>query len=58
MFNNKTGKIKDDAVLNITRDLIVKGYDVLPKSVNKTITYNNTTYTLSKKQYNQFKKRI
>ncbi len=55
MFNNKTGKIKDDAVLNITRDLIVKGYDVLPKSVNKTITYNNTTYTLSKKQYNQFK---
>lgn len=55
MFNSKTGKIKDDNVMEITRDLIEKGYDVVPKNLSDKITYNNTTYNLTKKQYNAFK---
>ena len=56
MFNAKTGKIKNDEVMEITRDLINKGYNVLPKTLSATITYNNQQIELTKKQYAEFKK--
>ena len=56
MFDSKTGKIRDDKVLAVTRDLIEKGYDVLPKNVNEKISYEGKTYTLTNRQYKQFKK--
>ena len=55
MFDSKTGKIKDDNVLSVTRDLIEKGYDVVPKNLSNKITYNGTTYNLTNKQYKAFK---
>jgi hypothetical protein len=54
LFNNRTGKIKDDKVLDKTRDLIGKGYDVLAKTLNDTITYDGQSYELSQKQYNDY----
>lgn len=56
MFNSRTGKIKDDRVLDTTRELIEQGYDVIPKSVGKTITYDGVEYTLTDKQHKQFTK--
>lgn len=56
MFNSRTGKIKDDKVLEVTRDLIESGYEVLPKSVGNKIVYNSETYNLTKRQHTQFMK--
>ena len=56
MFDSKTGKIRNDKVLTVTRDLIEKGYDVLPKNINKKISYDGIEYTLTNKQHKQFKK--
>lgn len=54
MFNSKTGKIKDDKVLEITRDLIEDGYNVLPKSVGNEVVYDNEKYTLTRNQHDAF----
>lgn len=56
MFDSRTGKIKDDRVLDTTRELIEQGYDVIPKSVGKTITYDGVEYILTDKQHKQFTK--
>ncbi len=56
MFDSRTGKIKDDKVMEVTRDLIEQGYDVLPRVVNKSITYEGVEYTLTDKQHKQFTK--
>ncbi len=57
MFNSRTGKIKDDKVLETMRDLIEAGYtNVLPKSLGDTIIYNNEEIELTNKQYTAFKK--
>lgn len=56
MFDSRTGKIKDDKVMEVTRDLIEQGYDVIPRVVNKAITYEGVEYTLTDKQHKQFTK--
>lgn len=56
MFSSRTGAIKNDKVLSKVRDLIEQGYDVLPKSVSTTITYDDVDYKLTKRQYNNFMK--
>jgi hypothetical protein len=56
MFKSRTGKIKDDNVLDTTRNLIEAGYDVIPKSVGTSITYDGVQYTLTNKQHTQFTK--
>lgn len=55
MFGTKTGKIEDDKVLTTYQHLISNDYDILPKKLNGTLTYNGQQYTLNKKQYNTFK---
>ena len=56
MFSSRAGAIKNDKVLSKVRDLIEQGYDVLPKSVSTTITYDDVDYKLTKRQYNNFMK--
>lgn len=57
MFNSRTGKIKDDKVLETMRDLIEAGYtSVLPKSLGDTIIYNNEKIELTNKQHSIFQK--
>ncbi len=54
MLNNRTGKINSDRLLGTVRELLNKGYDVLPRIINKTITYNGEKITLTNNQYKQF----
>jgi hypothetical protein len=56
MFDSRTGKIKDDKVLKTTKDLIESGYDIMPKVVGKTITYDGESYPLTSRQHTQFSK--
>ena len=56
MFDSRTGKIKDDKVLAEKRALIELGYNVIPKSVGNSITYDGVEYTLSSRQHSQFMK--
>ncbi|GHV02007.1 hypothetical protein FACS1894211_12710 [Clostridia bacterium] len=57
MFNSRTGKIKDDKVLETMRDLIEAGYtNVLPKSLGDEIIHNDEKIELTRKQYENFQK--
>ena len=56
MFDSRTGKIKDDKVLAEKRALIELGYDVIPKSVGDSITYDGVEYKLTSRQHSQFMK--
>lgn len=56
MFDSRTGKIKDDKVLAEKRALIELGYDVIPKSVGDSITYDGIEYKLTSRQHSQFMK--
>ncbi len=55
IFGTKTGKVEDDKVLTTYQHLISNDYDILPRKLNGTVTYNGQQYTLNKKQYNTFK---
>ena len=54
MFDSRTGKIKDDKVLDAKRSLIELGYDVIPKSVGESITYDGVEYKLTSRQHSKF----
>lgn len=54
LFNSRTGKIKDDNMLDMVSDLLGQGYDVLPKTVNSSIIYDGVEYTLTNRQHKQF----
>ena len=56
MFDSRTGKIKDDKVLAEKRALIELGYDVIPKSVGNSITYDGVEYPLTSRQHAKFMK--
>lgn len=56
MFDSRTGKIKDDKVLFEKRALLELGYDVIPKSVGNSITYDGVEYKLTNRQHSQFVK--
>lgn len=56
MFDSRTGKIKDDKVLAEKRALIELGYDVIPKSVGNSVTFDSVEYTLTSRQHTQFMK--
>ena len=55
IFGTKTGKVEDDKVLTTYQHLISNDYDILPRKLNGTVTYNGQQYALNKKQYNTFK---
>ena len=54
LFDDRTGKIKDDKMLDVVSDLLGQGYDVLPRTVNSTITFDGTEYTLTSRQHSKF----
>ena len=54
LFNSRTGKIKDDNMLDVVSDLLGQGYDVLPRTVNSTITYDGVEYNLTNRQHKKF----
>lgn len=54
LFDDRTGKIKDDKMLDVVSDLLGQGYDVLPRTVNSTITFDGTEYTLTNRQHSKF----
>ena len=54
LFDDRTGKIKDDRMLDVVSDLLGQGYDVLPRTVNSTITFDGTEYTLTNRQHSKF----
>lgn len=54
LFDDRTGKIKDDRMLDVVSDLLGQGYDVLPRTVNSTITFDGTEYTLTNRQHTKF----
>lgn len=56
MFDSRTGKIKDDKVLETKRNLIELGYDVIPKSVGGSISYDGVEYNLTSRQHDRFMK--
>ena len=56
LFNSRTGKIKDDNMLDTVSDLLGQGYNVLPRTVNSTITYDGVEYTLTNRQHEKFMK--
>lgn len=56
MLNERVGSIQDSKTQKELNSLVVKGYEVLPKSIGKTITYNGEEITLTSKQKEQFKK--
>ena len=54
LFDDRTGKIKDDRMLDVVSDLLGLGYDVLPRTVNSAITFDGTEYTLTNRQHSKF----
>ena len=52
--NSRTRKIKDDNMLDVVSDLLGQGYDVLPRTVNSTITYDGVEYNLTNRQHKKF----
>lgn len=54
LFDDRTGKIKDDKMLDVVSNLLSQGYDVLPRTVNSTITFDGTEYTLTNRQHSKF----
>ena len=54
LFDDRTGKIKDDRMLDVISDLLGQGYDALPRTVNSTITFDGTEYTLTNRQHSKF----
>lgn len=55
MFEEKNIAITDEKVLKAIKDLKIAGYDVSPRSINETITYNNEEIAMTKKQQDEFK---
>lgn len=56
MLNERVGAIEDSATRKALDELVCKGYEVLPKSIGETITYDGEEITLTSKQREQFKK--
>jgi hypothetical protein len=56
MLDENIGGMDDADARHTMTDLIGKGYDILPRSVGDTITYDDETYELTNRQKNQFKK--
>lgn len=56
MLDENIGGMNDADARHTMTDLIGKGYDILPRSVGDTITYDDETYELTNRQKNQFKK--
>jgi hypothetical protein len=56
MLDENIGGLDDAEARSAMTDLIGKGYDILPRSVGDTITYDDETYELTNRQKNQFKK--
>lgn len=56
MLDENIGGMNDADARHTMIDLIGKGYDILPRSVGDTITYDDETYELTNRQKNQFKK--
>lgn len=54
LFDDRTGKIKDNKMLDAVSDLLGQGYDVLPRTVNSSITFDGTEYTLTNRQHSKF----
>ena len=54
LFDDRTGKIKDDKMLDVVSDLLGQGHDVLPRTVNSTITFDGNEYTLTNRQHSKF----
>lgn len=54
LFDDRTGKIKDDKMLDVVSNLLSQGYDVLPRTVNSTITFDGAEYTLTNRQHSKF----
>jgi hypothetical protein len=55
MTNERVGSIGDSAVSQELNSLVTKGYDVIPRSVGKEITYNGEEISLTSGQRKQFK---
>lgn len=55
MTNERVGSIGDSAVSQELNSLVTKGYDVIPRSVGKEITYNGEEISLTSGQKKQFK---
>ena len=56
MLEDKTGKVRDDNVIETTRYLVSQGYNPMPKSLNKKITYNSEEINLTARQHAEFSK--
>lgn len=55
MTNERVGNIGDSNVSKELNSLVTKGFDVIPRSVGKTITYDGEEKTLTNNQRAQFK---
>lgn len=56
MLDENIGEIEDSASRKELNRLITAEYDVLPRSVNDTVTYQGESYTLNAKEKKAFKK--
>lgn len=56
MLNERVGSIENSKTRKEIDALVSKGYEVLPKSIGETITYEGEKITLTSKQREQFKK--
>jgi len=56
MLNERVGAIQDSSTRKALDELVGKGFDVLPKSIGDSITYEGEKITLTTKQKEQFKK--
>jgi hypothetical protein len=54
MLDENIGGITDSAVRQELNDLITKGYDVIPRSVGSSITYDGETISLTTSQQKEF----
>lgn len=54
MYGSRTGKIKDKKVLSAITNLIEQDFDVLPKTISKSITIDGESINLTNRQFKQF----